>query len=124
LVIDRINKLIVDFIRKKSGNPTVQLLASEEGIFAVSSGKTVWSTLWPDISSVRAMQHPGFVGDTLVLIIEASGTSRLVSEDQEGWSDVVRSLPAYLPNAKAFEHWSLQLLANEAGSSVDVYQRP
>jgi hypothetical protein len=123
LVIDRINRAILNFIRKKGGAKSGPLVCDAAGLKLMDGEQPAWSVAWGDVVRITALQYPGFVGDTITLAIEAKDHSRVVNEEQAGWAELVASLPAHLPGARRHEEWALELIAGGRDAKVAVFAR-
>lgn len=121
--INRINDAILSHIRGKSGEAMGPIVVDGEGVRLMEGDKPRWSIPWRDVVRITALWNPGFVGETMLATIEATGQSQFVAEEQEGWAEFARSLPAHLPGALPFEQWSLRLVAGGDEATVAVYER-
>jgi hypothetical protein len=123
VVIDRINRAILNFIRRKGGAKLGPLVSDAVGLKLMDGERPAWSVAWRDVVRITALQYPGFVGDTITLIIEAKDQSHVVNEEQPGWEDLVSTLPAHLPGAARHEEWALALIAGGPDAKVSVFAR-
>lgn len=123
MVVDRINRAILNFIRKKSGVRLGPVIADASGLKLMDGENAAWTIAWRDIVRITALRSPGFVGDTIILTIEAEGESRIVSEEQSGWSALAQALPTHLPGALQHKDWVLPLVAGGEQARVTVYER-
>jgi len=85
--------------------------------------KPRWAIAWRDVVRITALWNPGFVGETMLVTIEATGQSQFVGEEQDGWAEFARGLSGHLAGALPFEQWSLQLVAGGDEATVTVYER-
>jgi hypothetical protein len=121
--INRINDALLAHIRRKSGKATGLIVVDGDGVRLMDGDKARWSIAWRDVVRITALWNPGFVGETLLATIEATGRSQFLAEEQEGWAEFAASLPAHLPAALPFELWSLRLVAGGDEANVAVYER-
>lgn len=123
MVVDRINRAILNLIRKKGAAKRGTLVADATGVRLMDGATARWSIAWNDVQRITALQYPGFVGDTVTLTIEADGDAHIISEEQDGWADAVAALSKHLPGAIRHEEWGLALVAGGAEATVTVFQR-
>ena len=61
---------------------------------------------WGEVSRVVAYKRDAFIYDVLSLAIILSGRPGLdVNEDMDGWEELLKQLPEYLPGCRPFEEW-------------------
>lgn len=61
---------------------------------------------WGEVSRVVAYKRDAFIYDVLSLAILLSGRPGLdVNEDMDGWEELLKKLPEYLPGCRPFEEW-------------------
>ena len=123
MVINRINDAILAFIRKRSGAAAGPIVVDSEGVRLMDGQKPSWLIAWREIVRVTALWHPGFIGETMLAIIETDGQSQFVAEEQAGWAEFAASLPVHLPGALPFTQWSLRLVAGGDEATVTIYER-
>jgi hypothetical protein len=80
MVVDRINRAVLRFLGRRTSASSGSVQIDANGIEARTGSKVVWSMDWTEIQRVTAFRTAGFVGDALVLAIEGSGGSHIVSE--------------------------------------------
>ena len=122
-VINRINDALLAHIRRKSGEAMGPIVVDGEGVRVMDGDTPRWSIAWQDVVRITALWNPGFVGETMLATIEATGQSQFVAEEQGGWAEFASSLPAHLAGALPFEQWSLRLVAGGNEALVAVYER-
>ena len=61
---------------------------------------------WATVSKVTAYKQDNFTWDTIWLELEVNGDPHVrISEETEGWKDLLTAIPANLPGALAPETW-------------------
>jgi hypothetical protein len=123
-IINRINDALLRYIRKRSGAVMGPIVSDGEGVRLMRDATTMaWSIPWRNVVRITALWHPSFVGETMLVAIEADEQSQPVSEEHEGWASFVESLPVHLSGALPFPEWSLKLVAGGDEATVTVYER-
>jgi hypothetical protein len=124
VVVDRINRAFMKFIRRSSRATTGDIRFDANGISVVADADLVWTAPWSDIRRVVAFRTAGFVGEDLVLAIESlSRETRLVSEGQAGWKELTAALPLHLAGAQPYEGWALRVAFDADADPVTVFDR-
>lgn len=122
-MINRINDALLAHVRRKAGAAMGPIVVDDEGVALMRGEEPAWTIAWSDIERITALWHPNFVGETMLLTIEATGQSQVVAEEHAQWSEFAESLPAHLPGALPFAQWSLQLVAGGDEATVTVFER-
>ena len=77
---------------------------------------------WQTIDRVVACRAGQLIGDTTVLVVGLrDGGTLTLCENDPGWRQLTEQLHPYLPGAKRFATWSLELLVGNG--DVEVYRR-
>lgn len=121
-VVDRINRAVMRAIRQRQGAQAGSVLADDRGITLRVVDTAARTVLWGSIERVSATRAAGFVGDTLVLIVEADGVSQTITDDIGGFHEAAIALSQRLPGAADYRAWTAQLLAEPPGELVTVYE--
>jgi hypothetical protein len=124
VVVDRINRALLKFIRRSSRATAGEIRFDAGGIGVVSDANPVWTAAWSDIQRIVAFRTAGFVGEDLVLAIEVlSSETHLVSEGQAGWKELTAALPLHLAGAQPYEVWALRVAFDADAEPVTVFDR-
>lgn len=77
---------------------------------------------WGKVSRVVAYKRDALTHDVIALGFLGTGID--VNEDMEGWEELLKKLPEYLPGCQAFEQW-FQAVAFPAFAMnpTDIYRR-
>jgi hypothetical protein len=109
-------------IRERQGAHAGSLLADDRGITLRVGDAAVWTIPWSGIERVSATRAAGFVGDTLVVVVEADGAAQTITDDVPGFHDAAIALSQRLPGSADYRAWTAQLLAQPPGQMITVYE--
>lgn len=124
MVVDRINRAILKFIRRRSGANSGDICFDASGISVVTGADTLWTMPWSDIRRIVGFRSAGFIGEDLVLAIESlSSETRLVYEGQDGWKSLTSELPRHLAGAQPYENWALRVAFDADAEPITVFER-
>lgn len=123
VVIDRINRAVMKLIARRAGSRAGILHVDDAGVRAVVGSDTRWSIPWSEVKRVIAFRSAGFVGDSLVLAIEGNDETRLATEDQPGWHELVVALPKRLEGATQYQHWAPSVVSGDEENPFIVFAR-
>ena len=120
MVLDRLNRWLASRLpSRRLGERLAGVSAS--GLQLEQAGRP-HLVGWQSIDRVVASRAAQLVGDTIVLVVGLNdGSALTLSENDPGWRQLTDKLHLYLPGAKRFATWSLELLAGNG--DVEVFRR-
>lgn len=122
LIVDRINRAVLKLIRRRAGTPELGSIRFDDVAVQLHQPDHLeWSIAWSDVERVTAFSSAGFIGDTIMLAIEAASARKLLTEDHPCWRELVEALPEHLRGAEPFASWAVRLIAN--AQPVVVFER-
>lgn len=78
----------------------------------------------PDVTRLVALMHPGFIGETMVLLAELEdGHLRWIEEHDEHWNDALAALDKDGRTVTNSTCWMLQLMGDETRTPIDLFVR-
>ena len=81
--------------------------------------------VWSDVGQILAFKRDCFAYDKICLAIGLNDdTAFEINENMDGWEELIKKLPDYLPGCKAMEEWwlDIQTPAFELNLTT-IYQR-
>ena len=111
-------------MRVFSGAATGSLGADEQGITLRADDGRVRTIPWGGIERIAGMRAVGFVGDTLMLVVQAEGRAQTLTDTLRGFHDAAAALSQCLPGAVDYRAWTAALTAQSPGVSITIYEAP
>lgn len=111
-------------LRRGTPAPKGPIVSDAHAITLVDGKQPAWSIPWSSIQRINAFRYPGYIGDAMMIAIEAEPLDpRVLSEGLPGWKQLLSVLPEHLPGALKPEEWEVQLIALGPNGTMRVFER-
>lgn len=121
-IVDRINKAIVRVIQRRRGIEVGALHADPTRVELRGERGVLWAACWADIDRAVAVRETGFVGDSILLMVQVNDSVQVLNDDQSGFVEAAAAMASALPGAVDPRDWMLRLLSSPPGERITVYE--
>lgn len=121
MFVDRINRALLRLIRRRAGTDGRKIEVDDVSIKLWASGHVRWDVPWLEMRRITAFRTAGFIGESLVLALEWTGDTHLVTEDDMGWQELTEALPKSLQGALPYQVWAPKAALSEQAEPIAVF---
>ena len=128
-MFDKLNRLVLDHLEKKSAQrePSIAAIELTASGFSLLTHANPRPSLqrtavdWVHIQRIDAIRQPSYVGDCIVLVVSFNSGQFTVTEDTAGYASWVDACEQHLSPIKPKAVWQVETVAAELDRAINIY---